>query len=26
MLAPVEPVSPQRAEWLVGRLKEVGIV
>ena len=23
---PVEPVSPQRAEWLVGRLKEVGIV
>lgn len=25
VLAPVEPVSPQRAEWLVGRLKELGI-
>jgi hypothetical protein len=24
VLAPVEPVSPQRAEWLVGKLEELG--
>jgi 4-hydroxy-tetrahydrodipicolinate synthase len=25
VLAPVEPVSAQRAEWLVGKLRELGI-